>query len=403
MICKCPKCNAALEYQPGVNKMACMYCGSEFEIKEVMKEQAQHEKLQTIAKPQENIPNEMLQMDGDVYTCTSCGAELFVNAVEASTFCAYCGQPTIVYSRSSKEKMPDYILPFRITKEQAVEKIREKLRKGFFVPKEIKEFEIERVRGIYIPYFIYDIYYYDKQRLSGTVRTRVQNEKRYFIREADCTFHRVTCDATMRLNSESSQRLEPFDFQFLRNFEPGYLSGFYADRRDVDEDEMRNIALTRCMKLFNSEILKTIDATSIKMESMDPKYKIKKKIYAFLPAWFLTFRYQNQPYTILINGQSGKLVGGVPFQKSKVIILFIVIAIIASLVFTAICIPGVYVLLTERLHRNTVKTLISVFVGALLLFYGTGIGSFAAVIKNIRLTKAKKTDEYVKERQDKNE
>ena len=200
MICKCPKCDGALEYNPAYDKMECPYCGSAFTTHEVMAHQrlqdnavkmqpasannaagngweanpyAQQTENANGAVPQNGAQNTgtigQNTMECNIYTCTACGAELAVNGVEASTFCAYCGQPTIVFSRVSHELMPKWVLPFRIQKDQAVNGIREKLNKGIFVPREIKNFEVEKVRGIYVPYFLFDVYYYDWQRLRGTV------------------------------------------------------------------------------------------------------------------------------------------------------------------------------------------------------------------------------------------
>ena len=45
-------------------------------------------------------------MECNIYKCTTCGAEVTINDAEAATFCAYCGQPTIVYSRVSSWAKP---------------------------------------------------------------------------------------------------------------------------------------------------------------------------------------------------------------------------------------------------------------------------------------------------------
>ncbi|MBQ7833489.1 MAG: hypothetical protein IJ336_07940, partial [Lachnospiraceae bacterium] len=129
MICKCPNCNGAVEYNPSDEKLTCPYCGDAFQVQDVIKEQEE-----------ETMSQEMMSLN--IYACTSCGAEISVNSTEVSTYCAYCGQPTIVFSRVSEERKPKYILPFKVTKEQAVQKIRSKMRLGFFVPSEIKNFKV---------------------------------------------------------------------------------------------------------------------------------------------------------------------------------------------------------------------------------------------------------------------
>ena len=453
MICKCPKCDGALEYNPISDKMDCPFCGTAFDMMEIMAVQKQtdhrngnvyqpfgaestnninnnnisntnaygggwesnpyaqrmedpNEGLHTLDRPDEiakEVENKLHDvavetsetMEGNVYTCTSCGAELFINGVETATYCAYCGQPTVVFSRVSEELRPERIIPFSIQKEQAVAVIRERLSHGFFVPKAIKNFEVERVRGIYIPYFLFDAYYYDYQKLKGTVKYEESSRNETFIREAECDFRNLTCDASRMLNDETSQRLEPYDLNALRPFEIGYLSGFYADRYDMNEKTLKNVVRVRCKELFDKEMMLDLMAENPQILSSHPKFQLRKAQYVLLPAWFMTFRYKNEPYTILVNGQTGKVVGAVPFTKDKLITLFIAIAIVASIVFTLIgrLIFNEYVDTDGRLLVIALMGVVSV--------YSVGIAAYTSVHRNIKLTKAGKTAKFVRERQDK--
>lgn len=417
MICKCPKCDGALEYNPAYDKMECPYCGSVFSTHEAMEHQRLQDNVVKMEAPSSstagNVYGDMqpqqtsgvnVQTEGgssgqstmecNIYTCTSCGAELAINGVEASTFCAYCGQPTIVFSRVSQELMPKWVLPFRIQKDQAVNGIRERLNKGFFVPKEIKNFAVEKVRGIYVPYFLFDVYYYDWQRLRGEVGSGKSKTTKYFVREAECDFRQVTCDASKQLNDESSQRLEPFDLRCLKPFEAGYLSGFYADRYDMTDKQLFGVAIGRTKELFDAEIRKSISASNIRIMENRPKYQIKKAEYALLPAWFLTFRYKNEPYTMLVNGQTGKVVGAVPFDKVKFTSMFVVLAVIATIIFTFLG--------TLFFHEDMDSDIFKIIIIAAVVFYGTGWTAFNSVKKNIELTKASRTAKFVRERQDDN-
>lgn len=459
MICKCPQCDGALEYSPVTDMMECPFCGSSYDMMQIMSVQnnqdhrngniykpfgsdntninsmgavnssnagsniiygggwesnpyAQrmedpNEGLHTLDRPEEiavEVENKIHDvaveteetMECNIYTCTSCGAELFINGVETATFCAYCGQPTVVFSRVSEELRPERIIPFRIQKEQAVAVIREKLSHGFFVPKEIKNFEVERVRGIYIPYFLFDAYYYDNQKLKGMVKYENSSRTETFIREAECEFKNLTCDASKMLNDETSQRLEPYDLNELRPFEIGYLSGFYADRYDMNERTLKNVVRVRCKELFDKEMKMDTMAQDVRIIDSHPRFQLRKGQYVLLPAWFMTFRYKNEPYTILVNGQTGKVVGAVPFTKDKLIAVFVAIAAVASILCSFL---GMFIFNQYAFENADARFYICVLI-AIVTLYSTGIASYTSVLKNIKLTKAKKTASYVKERQD---
>ncbi|MDO5154628.1 MAG: hypothetical protein Q4D51_01560 [Eubacteriales bacterium] len=347
MIIKCPNCDGALEYDVHSKQMLCKFCYSYFDENQ-FGTQPEEDMRDTISKQEMDNPSDTMEqlqmglssedaddeyMESDMYTCTACGAELMINNVESSTFCAYCGQPTIVFSRVSKCRRPKYIIPFSVTKEQALKKIRDTLNKGFFVPQEIKDFKVEMLRGIYVPFWLYDIDYKDRLVVRGTVGSGKNSRTRYFYRKASCAFERITIDASKRFNDESSQRLEPYRVQEAIPFQEGYLSGFYADCSDDDKIKMRNMALGRAKILFDAEVLKSISASNKNIIRSNPQYKMVETSYALLPAWFLVFRAENEHYTIMVNGQTGKLVGAVPSDKKKEMTVFGVMAVIFAILF----------------------------------------------------------------------
>lgn len=376
MICKCPNCSGALKFNPAYDKMACPYCGDVFQVQEVSNEKV---------------------MSCNVYTCTSCGGELAVNGVETSTFCAYCGQPTIVFSRVSQELEPDSIIPFKITKEQAVQSIRERFAKSIFVIDEVKNFEVEKIRGIYIPYWVYDIYYYDSLTYAG--RKSINGNEKYvsFVREAECDFIGITLDASSVLGGESVQCLEPYDLKELRPFQAEYLSGFYTDMYDVKEEALTDVALKKVQEMFDSRVKSTIEAEGViltKEGPGSPKSEIKKVEYALLPVWFLTFRYQNEPYTILVNGQTGKIVGSVPFNKKKFWTVYAALTLGLGLIMA--------ILLTViSFGQIGLVFVISMILGFVALACGGfGYMIYSSMKSFIKDTKAETVAKFVKERQD---
>ncbi len=212
--------------------MRCKYCNQVYQMYELVGEpEADDVQVMTYEEPaddekmiQENW-GEQKSFEVKVYSCTACGAELMVNENEASTFCAYCGQPTVVFSRVSKELQPDYCVPFTLTGEQAVAKIRAKLNKGMFVPDEIKNVKVDKLRGIYVPYWLHDVKIRERANIKAEKGSGKQRHTVYCFRDAEATYHRVTSDASRKLNDELSQRLEPYGMNELKDFKPEFLSG----------------------------------------------------------------------------------------------------------------------------------------------------------------------------------
>ncbi len=403
MIYKCPNCNGALEYNPAEDKMQCAHCGNSYfmweldeaavEYHENVPSQSEIEEKKIDFTKEHTIYDEPEFIECKVYTCSTCGAELSVSDKEVSTYCAYCGQPTIVYNRVDKTQKPKYIIPFKITKEDAETAIRKKLKKGFFVPKEVKKFEAERITGIYLPYFLYDVTFYHKVKVS-------YGKDYSNIVEGDCNFVQVCQDASKSVEDELSYALEPYDLTELQEFEPGYLSGFYADRFDLSGRQLTNTVGRKCKQMFDNELAKRERGKVIDLLKCPYKFEITKMDYALMPVWFMTFRYQDIPYTMMVNGQTGKVVGTVPFARNRVIITFILL----TLLFSAPLVAFGWWIYYQVPHYNIgfyIMPLWMMFLFCLPLLLS--VAPKCKLLKdNLKHARNRKTENFVKERQEKN-
>ena len=407
----CPGCGGTIEFSPETDELYCFYCGSRYSVTEWKALYGDSPEEQPAADPiaqaapsaadtvQEAHREAYIQMQ--ILHCNSCGGELAIDGVESSSFCPYCGQATVVMDRLEYQLRPDYILPFRITKEQAEAAIRSRFRMGSYIPKEIKEFHLDKLRGIYIPFWLYDMYYGDDQYWKYEKKENKSTYTRYSHRLADCFFKKMTLDASERLNDNSSQRLEPYFMNDLKTFDPAYLSGFYSDRYDVGTDETDSIAFMRAKELFNANMQKTIPGKKQSLVDSMPVHHITKRQYAYLPVWFLTFRQDNTPYTILMNGQTGKIVGAVPFIKKKVYIRFILLAILFCVLFAIIGAISMPYIMNMRSSSDTGKIGGLYFAGifaALCRTWPVATRKYKALMLSIKLTQSKTTSRFVRER-----
>lgn len=369
MIYKCSNCDKALKYNPKSEKLECHACGQQYNVGEL-------------------YDNYVETMECDIYSCSTCGARLTLNNVEAATFCAYCGQPTIVFERVSSELKPQWIIPFKINRDEAVGMIRKRLNKGFFIPKTIRDFEVDRVRGIYVPFWLVHIYYYDLQYLRGVAGFGKKKRTWYFRKEAEVTFEHLPIDASVRFADASSQRLEPYDMKELVPFQMAHLSGFYADCYDLELESAKEQGVKRAKELFDSAVRASTLAREVVILKNSPQSRIINTSYALLPVWFMTFDYKKKKYTIMVNGQTGKIVGAVPYNKVKLFSVFVILWMFLSVL--------VFLCLVKFLEP---------FSACIYLALGTVIAWVFAdhfwceLKKSIQLTEAKTMEDYVKERE----
>lgn len=402
---RCPGCGNSMEFFPETQKMYCIYCGSTYSLEELNMQSGGEEKpelseVQVEREREKEIRRRHATIQMQILHCNACGAELAVNGVEASSFCAYCGQATVVMDRVEDYLQPDYIMPFRITKEQAESIIRGKISAGYFIPEGIKNFEIEKLRGIYIPFWLFDMYYGDDQYWKYSVKRGKSSVTRYSHRLGDCHFQKMTLDASKNFNDDSSQRLEPYDMHDLREFDAAYLSGFYSDRFDVGTDDLEGLAFRRAKELFDENVKKTIHHGGAKLVQTSPVHQVTKREYALLPVWFLTFRYENMPYTILVNGQTGKMVGAVPYEKKKAYAVFGGLAVLFCALFAIIGAFLTPAVLYDSEEGKTIAYYFALIGLAIFSTWSVAIAKYKAMLVSIGLTRSGTTSRFVRERQD---
>lgn len=406
MIYKCPNCNGALEYNPVTDEMECAHCGGSYTMQEIntdepyiKEEQNQNEQEisassmeRELSGAEEELMEEMETMECKIYTCTSCGGELAVSNTEVSTYCAYCGQPTIIYSRVSKTRKPKYIIPFCISQEEAVEKLHNHFRRKFLMPKKAKKINLETIKGIYLPCFLFDVYYHD------TVVYKASKNSSYKI-EAKCDLQRVAYDASKVVEDEFAHFLEPYCWDDLKEFDGAYLSGFYAECNDLSARQLTNAVKRRCKELYEDELRRVIKR-KVSFKSTDNVCEIIKAEYTFLPVWFMTFRWKNEPYTMMVNGQTGKVVGSLPVSKKRATLIFMLFFLIALAAVLWIGF-GLYNAFTDDFSRMMTPFLMlhATFI-PIVLFLILSIRKFSKIKKNHKITTLTRTERFVKERQE---
>lgn len=282
-------------------------------------------------------------MELNIYHCNSCGADLMVGQSQASTFCSYCGAPSIVFDRVAREETPNRIIPFKLTQEQALSCIRDRFGHGRYIPPKIRNLTPEDVHAIYIPYWLYTA----SIRKKMTVKVKGNDSTGIHVRDASATYHDITMDASMKLNNDLSNRLEPYYMNEAEDFDISYLSGFFADKYDVPYDAMLGKVQKKCSSFLKRDILSTCPGTNsiptkngqianYTISDEEEDYNLEDVAYAFLPAYFINLRYDNSQQLIMVNGQTGKVVGNVPFEKEHFALKLGINGLISCIIFCLI-------------------------------------------------------------------
>ena len=357
---KCPACTGPLRFDSATGKLQCDFCGSSYEVAEIEKlyaeKDAQAAGAFRQAEEQAAADGEWASASGSdwgadaeklrVYSCPSCGAELFCDETTSATSCPYCGNNTIVPGQFSGALKPDYVLPFKLDKAAAVAALKKHYGGKKLLPKAFSnENHIEEVKGVYVPFWLYDGSAEVDVRCHGTkvsgystARENVTVTNHYDVRRAGTVrFERVPVDASSKMPDDHMDSIEPYDYKELRAFSTAYLPGFLADKYDVTVEQSCERADGRCAVSLEGALRRTTtqyDACITK--DKDIRLRRGKVHYALLPVWMLHTKWKGQDFLFAMNGQTGRLVGDLPTDMGKFWTIFAAVAAPVAAITAAI-------------------------------------------------------------------
>lgn len=343
---KCPNCDGGLVFDPESGKYVCEYCLSKFSQEELnipSEEQSIQEETQTEETAQDEA------MEGAVeYHCPSCGAEIITDATTAATFCFYCHNPIVLAGRLDGEFLPDGIIPFKITKDDATERFHQWIQKKKFIPKGFySKKQIEKLTGVYFPYWVYDCK--TSGSMSGTARDiriwrvgdiEYTETKTYEIRRAGhVRFRHLPKTALQKAQTAMLKGIFPYEFGSMEPFHMGFLSGFQAEKRDIEKNSLTDEVHKQVKEYSQKRMRDTISGhQSFSMQTQSCEIGEEQFRYTLLPVWVLTYREKgDQIYYFAMNGQTGEIVGKLPIDQKK---LFGLGAIIFAAVFVLMLLGG---------------------------------------------------------------
>lgn len=339
---KCENCAASLRFDAEKNMLVCDYCESEFAVDYVEEKSENNENgnRDICAGDEENWQesydsasgSDTPKMQVKQRICPSCGGTLIGDEVTAATFCAFCGNATLTDAVMCDTRIPDSIIPFKLTKEAAQKAFVEWGGKGFITPGDFtSKSTVDKITGIYVPFYLYSCTStcdYKAEGLKVYVKNflgkKIEVTEHYnVIRNITDTYSNIPADASENMNDETMDLLEPFDFSELEDFKKAYMSGFYAEKYSFEDKEMADRIAQRVIEYSKESAADSItEYTRHIPKGSKTDIKWDKTKYCMLPVWILNYQYNGEVYEFAMNGQTGRVVGKRPISTMKSILLF---------------------------------------------------------------------------------
>jgi DNA-directed RNA polymerase subunit RPC12/RpoP len=350
----CPKCGATdIRHKPGSDLLICLYCRNEWHGERVEEAFGLGEGIDQLSGTV--VASGARDIDADTasvmsFKCTGCGAEVTVNTQNAMTArCHWCRHVFGVNEQVANGAVPDAVLPFRITKDDAVARIRQFVdKRRLFALKAFKdEFTPENVVGVYLPYMIVDGKVSADVHGQGEIETRRytrgtgNNKKTYYdadvyeiARHIDFTVDDLPLESSSERGNLDTRRntnniintILPFDTKNAVKWNASYLSGFSSEKRNRDVEHLRPRLEDQLLSIARAKVQPSVGqyGRGVRWEQEGLDVHGSRWVSMYLPVWLYSYHQPGKNggllHYIAVNGRTGETMGSVPVQQWKLLL-----------------------------------------------------------------------------------
>ena len=340
---KCPSCGGTLAFEPSSGRLVCGFCGREEVLQNAPVEP---EKGYSLYELQNNIGRRLQTVD-KIIVCGTCGGNFRAESSAISSMCPYCGSNSItVASDTAGTLEPTGVIPFRIGKDEAQGIFRQWIKGRKFSPKDIvQDSQITDLTGVYVPYWVFDCDTYTPyEGKFGKYGSGEDSYTQYHRNSGVCELpvRNMTFVASSRLEKDSFWKVvSNFDMTAIQKYDPGLLAGFWSESYTVDGPATWQKACVKINDRIRRQIKALEKADVIANLDMKPQAANIRAKYVLAPVWITSFDYHGTAYRVLINGQTGDIVGTWPksYRKLWLFIALITVIMLFFLILTAILYP----------------------------------------------------------------
>ena len=352
----CGSCGADLKFDPGVQTLRCPFCGAS-EALEVdpaaIEEQDYEAMIRRLAELRERGREDAVDLRE--VDCAACGATTrFTGTLTADT-CAYCGAPVQPSdAHVAAHRVPvDGVLPFRVEKPTARERLRKWVRSLWFAPNEFTRRGVEgRFQGVYLPYWTFDAQThteYSGLRGDHYWVTRGSGKNRRRVRKTRWTpaagrfrklFDDVQVVATTGLPPARLAALEPWPLEDCRSFSPELLAGFQSRTYDIDLESGFQGARSAIDADLRGDVRARIGGDTQQILEMKTAYEGVTYKHLLLPVWLLGYRWKAKTYQVLVNAVTGEIQGDRPYSWVKILGAVLGVAAVVGLILLVRALAG---------------------------------------------------------------
>ena len=322
LLAKCEVCGSLLDEED----VFCANCGAESPCRT---EAARHTEDSRAAADSSRLATHNFE-------CSGCGASMSFDARAGTLRCPFCASLDMAQQKDTKVLAPRRVVPFRLSREEAVATMRKWLGRGFFRPSGLsQQASVVQMQPVYVPYWVFEATTHTYWTADSS-RTPARADGDWFPMSGEHRgrYSNLLIGASGALTPAETAAIGPFDLSQGVPPDKLDLQNVTVEQFSVPRKYARPLARSGLEQMEAEGCAQEVPGRSrnlhvnVRIESMSSEP-------ALLPVWIMAYRYKERLYRFLANGQSGRSTGKAPTSWLK--ILTIAAAVVLAVLILLIC------------------------------------------------------------------
>ena len=277
------------------------------------------------------------------FTCNGCGASMSYDASAQALRCPFCGSEKLEQQHDAKTLAPSRVVPFSISRDRAIEIMRQYLSRGFWRPGDLSKMaRVAHMAAVYVPYWVFQASTHTYWT-ADTSQTPVGARGDWFPLSGEHHDRHagLLVGASGALTPHETWEICPFNLS----------AGLSPERVDLNNATVERFAVQRkyarplARQHLESMVAAAVDRQSIPGKSRNLKCNVRIESLSsepvLLPVWIMSYRYRDRVFRFLVNGQTGKATGQAPTSTTKIVTAVLVgVACVAAVLVVVWAMSG---------------------------------------------------------------
>jgi len=260
--------------------------------------------------------------------CDACGAQISLPEGALAASCPFCASNNVIHHRAAQDVLrPRFLIPFQIEERRCRQIVQAWLGNTWLVPKDLRRMAVvSEFTSMYLPYWTFeataDASWRAQVGRTETYRSAGKTKRRTVWRwengQVGQDFSDLLVRGTNHVSLHLLAQVGDFDLDGLVPYEAKFLAGMQAQAYEVGMEAAWKVARQDMREETKKKCRAQASTNKIRNFSMHLDFKDESWRYILLPVYINTYRFENKPYQLLINGQTGELAGQRPADWRKI-------------------------------------------------------------------------------------